>query len=583
MSGISGIYNINGSSVDKSLLERMTKAIAHRGPDGEGLFFSGSVGLGHRRLAIIDLSEAGHQPMTTEDGLFTIVHDGQVYNSPELRQELAGKGYCFRSNTDAEVILYSYREWGEECLERFNGMWSFAIWNSESKNLFCSRDRIGVKPFYYYFDSEVFVFASEIKALFEHSGVPRRVNERAVYNYLMWGISRDSEDTFFAGIKELSPSYCLWVNDREGLKIRQWWKLKINPDLKDPASKDRDQAARRFSMLLEDAVRIRLRSDVPIGTTLSGGLDSSSVTSLARRLIFEENGIQLQLVGERLKTFSSCYENESMDERLFIEKVLEDAGLERNYVFPDAQRIWDELPGIIRQQDEPSGIFSVYARWSLAQRVNALGVKVLLDGDGSDVLLAGHHWYYGVFFLELALKGRFLKLLSEAKSASAIIGLRDLFSCTGTTLGGGLLGHVPLSFQSGIRHLIFKVRGRSTDKGLVPTFDRAYEKYGLSDISQHYRRNITSLNQHLYRDVSEFGSSIKYSDSLYAPFGIETRAPFLDHRLIEYVFSLPASLKIKNGWTKWLLRRAMEGILPDEIRLRKDKIGYGVPLETWLR
>jgi asparagine synthase (glutamine-hydrolysing) len=272
-----------------------------------------------------------------------------------------------------------------------------------------------------------------------------------------------------------------------------------------------------------------------------------------------------------------------MDERWFIEKVLEKTGAEGNFDFPDAGRIWNELPKIIRQQDGPSGVFSVYARWSLAQRAKARGVKVLLDGDGSDVLLAGHHRYYGVFFLELAIKGRILRLLSEVRSAAAIGGIRDLFSYANTTLGGGILGHVPVSFQMGMRHLIFRVRGRSTDKALAPAFDKAYEKYGLSCISQHYRRNNASLNQHLGSDLAEFGNSIKYSDSLYTPFGIETRAPFLDHRLIEYVFSLPASLKIRDGWTKWLLRQSMQGILPEEIRLRKDKIGYGVPLETWLK
>ena len=561
----------------------MTKSISHRGPDDDGLFFNGNVGLGHRRLATIDLSEAGHQPMTTADGLLTIVHDGQVYNYPEIRQELAGKGYRFRSNTDTEVILYSYREWKEDCLERFNGMWSFAIWNSESNSLFCSRDRIGVKPFYYYFDGQVFIFASEIKAILEHPQVLRRVNEKAVYNYLMWGISGDSDDTFFAGIQNLSSAHYLIVGDRKGLEIKRWWNLKVNLDLKDPSRKEQAEAAGRFNHLLEDAVRIRLKSDVPIGTTLSGGLDSSSVTSLAGKLIFGENGINRQLVGERLKTFSSCYDNEPVDERFFIEKVLESTGAEGNYDFPDANKLWDELPGIIRQQDEPSGVRSVYARWSLARRVNAAGVKVILDGDGSDVILAGHYRYYGVFFLELALRSRLLRLLGEAKNASAIIGTRELISCAGATLGGGLLGHVPISFQLGFRRLLFKARGRSTDRALISSFDRAYERQGLLNLSQHYGKNVAHLNLRLYKDLSQLAGVIKYSDCLSAPFNIEARSPFLDYRLIEYVFSLPATLKIRDGWTKWLLRRAMQGILPAEIRQRKDKNGYAVPIETWLQ
>ena len=583
MSGITGIYNVGGSGVDKSLLERMTQAISHRGPDGEGLFLNYNIGLGHRRLSIIDLSKEGHQPMTTEDGLLTIVHDGQIYNCPEIRQELVNKGYRLRSNTDTEVILYSYREWGEKCPEKFNGMWSFAIWNSKNKSLFCSRDRIGVKPFYYYFDGKVLVFASEIKAILEYSGVPRKVNERAVYDYLMWGISGDSEETYFVGIKKLSPSHCLLMSEPKGLEIRRWWNLKVNTSLNDLSRKEQEEAIGRFSHLLEDAVRIRLKSDVPIGTTLSGGLDSSAITALAGRLIFAEKEIKSQLVGDKLKTFSSCFNNEPVDEREFIERVLEHTGVEGNYDFPDTLNFWDELPRIIRQQDEPSGIFSVYARWSLAQKVRTLGVKVLLDGDGSDAILAGHHRYYGVLFLELALKGRFLRLLREAKSASAIIGMRDLSSWTSTTVGGCLIGHVPPAFQLSMRHLLFQVRGRSTHRALISTFDRAYKRQGLVDISQHYETDAANLNRRLCRDLFQLTSPVNYSDSLSAPFGIETRSPFLDYRLIEYVFSLPATLKIKDGWTKWILRRAVQGTLPDVIWQRKDKTGYGVPLNTWLR
>lgn len=582
MSGIAGICNAGSGSIDKSILEKMTGAMAHRGPDGEGFHVNYKIGLGHRRLSIIQLRDAVHQPMTTEDGILTIVHDGRIYNSAEVSRELKAAGYHFRSDSEAEIILNSYKEWGEDCLRKFNGMWAFAIWNHEKNCLFAARDRIGVKPFFYYFNSEVFIFASEIKAILQHPGVPRKVNERAVYNYLMWGILGYSEETFFSGIKELPPSCCLRFSPPESPEIKLWWDLKIKREPDNLSQDEIDISIKKVRQILEDAVRIRIPDGVPKAATLSGGLDSASVIMLASRMIKENSGTSTRTTGQKLITLSSCYENEAVDERAFIEKVVEAAWVEKNYVFPEGHRFWEELPRIIRQQEEPAGIYSVYARWRLMQTAKEMGIKVILSGDGSDSVLAGDYKYFGNYFLELASRGRFLPLLREIKNSFNTAGSQQLLTHAGPVISGFILGYAPQSFQTGIRSALFNIRGRNTDKVLVPAFDMAHKKSGLSYLHQYYSRYASNLNLHLYDQLSNLTCYIKYVDSLGSAFGIETHSPFMDHRLIEYVFSLPAGLKLRNGRTKWLLRQAMMGIVPEKVRLRIDKNGFGTPTNTWL-
>ncbi len=583
MSGIAGIYCLDGSEADRHLLHRMMEVIAHRGPDDEGSFFSSNIGLGHKRLSIIDLTEAGHQPMVSEDGLLTIVHDGQVYNSPEIRQELERSGYRFHSNTDTEVILYSYRKWGIDCLKRFNGMWAFAIWDEQNRELFCARDRFGVKPFYYYCNGKVFVFASEIKAILEYPGIPKRINEEAVYNYLMWGLSNYSEGTFFMDIKALNPAHYLLINAKDGLVSRRWWSLEVNHDLGSLSENDVNDAVEHFRALLEEAVRLRLRSDVPVGTSLSGGLDSSSITMLVNRLTPDKGTGDRQFIGDIQKTFSSCYENKRIDERLFLKKVLQATGAEGNYVFPDGDNLWAELPRLIWHHDEPTGRSGTYARWSVMKKAKECGVKVLLNGDGGDELLAGYrHRYYIPFLLELALKGRVLTFLSETKNVSAILGIRNLISVARWILGIALYTKMPAPLQLRTRNLFQRLGGGSADKVLMSSFDKRFSHQGLARFSKEYSKSITNLNQRLGSDIPALTRDLWDTDRNSAAFSLETRTPFLDYRLVEYLFSLPSSLKIRHGRTKWILRQAMQGILPDEVRLRKDKLGFPTPTRAWL-
>src|SRR3989475_1046549 len=400
MCAIAGLYDISGRALDLSALERMVLVQAHRGPDGEGYVlldargqerplavvgrladargtrpYRHSIGLGHRRLAIIDLSPLGHQPMTTEDGRCWVTYNGEIYNHVELREELRAKGYRFRSASDTEVLLAAYQEWNESCVTRFNGMFAFAIWDRDRRRLFCARDRMGVKPFYYSWDGARFAFASEIKGLLS-AGLRPSPNQRAVFDYLDGACLDHSEDTFFEGIRQLPPAHTLTVDTQ--VTVQRYWDL---PPCGEAGLSVRD-AAERFRHLFRDAVRLRLRSDVPIGTCLSGGLDSSSIVCVANDLMFVEHAVPRELIGERQKTFSSCFEDPAYDERQFIQPVVERTGAEAHYTFPDPKELAESVSRLVWQQDEPFGSTSIFAQWNVMRLAAQRGVKVLLDGQG---------------------------------------------------------------------------------------------------------------------------------------------------------------------------------------------------------
>ncbi len=290
MCGICGIYNRNTEKkINESTLKKMAKTISHRGPDDEGFYIGENIGLGHRRLSIIDFSKAGHQPMQNEDENLWIVYNGEIYNFLELRKELEKFGHRFKSNTDTEVILHAFEEWGIDCQNKFNGMWAFAIWDEKKKQLFCSRDRFGIKPFYYYIGNNVFAFASEIKALLCCPFIKKEPNDKAIYDYLTIGASSHNAETFFKSIKQLEPGHYL-ILDKNGLKIEKYYQLPFNSEFGTFEEKKSQAFAQKFIELLEDSVRLRHRSDTQVGSCLSGGLDSSTIVCLADRLI-EKNEI----------------------------------------------------------------------------------------------------------------------------------------------------------------------------------------------------------------------------------------------------------------------------------------------------
>jgi asparagine synthase (glutamine-hydrolysing) len=537
--------------------------------------------LGHRRLSILDLSAAGHGPMSYQDGTFWITYNGEVYNYLELRRELQAKGYTFHTATDTEVVLVAYAEWGPACLFRFNGMWAFAIWDAGKRQLFCARDRFGIKPFHYYWDGQLFAFASEIKALLAHPDIPRRPNDAIIYDYLALGSLDHTNETFFEGIRRLPPSHCLLFDlDRDSLRIQRWWDIEVNPALDDDCLTEDRQLA-QFRGLLTDAVRLRLRSDVPIGTCLSGGLDSSSIVCLANHLMLEEGAVPRELVGERQKTFSACFDDPAIDERPYIQQVIEHTGAESNQVFPQGGGgLWEDLERLVWHQEEPFGSTSIYSQWSVMRLAQQCGVTVLLDGQGGDELLAGYHHYLGPFLAQtVRAQGPWITL-QTVQAVSAATG-----QSTALLLGLGLYNSLPGVAQRVIVNLgnaRFRTNPTVSESMLQPSFKRQFAERRLVH-SKHL--GYHNLAERLYQDVfvHSLPALLRYEDRNSMAFSLEARVPFLDYRLVEFCFSLPVTQRIRDGWTKWVLRQAMDGILPEQVRWRRSKLGFATPERQWLQ
>ena len=567
MCGIAGIINLNKKRVDKNTLVKMAKTLSHRGPDDEGYFIEKNIALGHRRLSIIDLSKAGHQPMAREN--LVIVFNGEIYNYIEIKEELKNRGYRFKTQTDTEVILASYQEWGEECLKQFNGMWAFAIYDRKKNVLFCARDRLGVKPFYYFYDKTKFVFASEPKALLAHPEIKAQPNEQLVWDYLICGYLDHREETFFKGIKELRGG-CYLGLENNNIKVKQYWNLP-----KKTLTISDYEAAAEFSRLLHESVKLRLRSDVPIGTCLSGGLDSSAIVCIVNDFL-EKGGIQQ--IGRRPKTFSSVYDHRKYpdcDEKVFIREIIKKTKVNSYYIFPSGQKLRDELPDLIYSQDFPFGSTSVYAQWNVF-RLASHYVKVMLDGQGSDELLAGYHTFFPVFFQSLREQKKYFMLFKELINYCRIH--RQSFK-----------GVLLMNFQTPFLKKLLCNFGL----GLKSIYYSSY--YDYSVFNQSWRNQFKPFdlprpNNDPFLDKSYFlittqglPSLLRYEDRNSMAFSIESRTPFLDYSLVEFVYSLPDDQKIRNGQTKWVMRQALKGILPEKILTRQDKIGFATPEETWMK
>src|SRR5712691_719041 len=404
MCGICGIVRL-GAPPEVETAAAMARALDHRGPDGDGLYEDqAGVALGFRRLAIIDLSDAGLQPFASDDGSLQLLHNGEVYNYRELRTELESHGHRFRSATDTEVILRAYEQWGEACVQRFVGMWAIAIWDARRRRLFCSRDRFGIKPFVYSWDGSRFVFASEPKAFRADARTPLEANPHAVREYVEQGYTDHTDETFFSSIRRLLPAHNLFV-DAHGLRIERYWRLEEG----EAPVGDAAEAVREAFL---DALRIHLRSDVPVGTCLSGGIDSSAI-ACGVDLLLRTEAENARPVGERQKTFTAYFEHPGHDERPYARAVIEQTRAEPHWIsFGEAQLV-ETLPRIVAGQDEPFGSSSIVAQWHVMKTAREAGVKVMLDGQGADEILAGYHGYFGPFFADLLVRGRLGELRRE--------------------------------------------------------------------------------------------------------------------------------------------------------------------------
>lgn len=539
MCGIVGIYTDNKNQPDPTLLAAMSFRLIHRGPDGEGAYLRGPVGLAHRRLSIIDLSNLAAQPMPNEDETLWLVFNGEIYNFSELREELLRAGHTFRSQTDSEVILHAYEEWGPECVNRFNGMWAFALYDETEELLFCSRDRFGIKPFYYTVTDGAFLFASEIKALLVWPSVGNRPNDARLVDYLAWGVLDHTPETMFAGVFQLPPAHSMVVRKGEPEEPIPYWELTISGE---QTGINDNKAAVHLQALLLDAIRLRLRSDVPVGTCLSGGIDSSTITAQINDLIRQEAPSS---VGERQKTFSACYQDKQFDESRFIDEVVRATGVDAHRTSPDPETLQKELEHLVYLQDEPFGSLSIYAQY----RVMALAgdhVTVVLDGQGADEQLGGYLGYI-VPYLR-GLKSHPLALIRE---------------------GAGAALHHHGFFLDAKKQIAARKERRSLLCCDTPAIDRY-----CGTLPEVLQKEIQSTN---------LPSLLHYEDRNSMAFGVESRVPFLDYRVAEYLGSLPMDQKIRHGVTKHVLRKSIEGLVPETIRNRMDKMGFVTPEEVWMK
>jgi len=563
MCGIVGfISRRGGKTLDIERLSEMRDTMFHRGPDDAGVRFfeGGKVGLAHRRLSIIDPSSAGHQPMSYLDGRYWLTFNGEIYNFRNLRSELTSKGHIFRSSCDAEVILAAYAEWGTQCVERFNGMWAFAVWDSKEKTLFCSRDRFGIKPFYYYDDGDMFIFASEIRAILASGITSPEPFLESVTAYLGPGIVDGLETTFFEGISRLKPAHSLMISEK-GRKIWRYWNLEVAG--RDSSTSKADGA--RVAESFEQAVCSHLVSDAPLGVSLSGGLDSSSIFAIASRLR-----------NDRLPAFSCYFEDGGRyDERYYIDKVADDYGAAKYSVVPDKNRFLDILPKIIWHLEEPPLAYGVYPRWHIMELAGN-HVKVLLVGQGADEIFAGYDYYHW-FFLQDHLARNKSHLYGDFLS-----GLGRNISLTSLTAFSKI--------QKLLGYMGFHRTKHKADTFSPSTLYPAGERLAGTRSDQRgwtgpVRRGNSLLNERLYYDTT-YGllpTLLKYDDKIGMAFSVESRVPFLDHRLVELAFSLSPFVKIRNGWNKYILREAMNGIIPREVQWRREKVPFTMPFNEWLQ
>ena len=559
MCGIAGIVDFD-NNVDAAQVEAMLRSIHHRGPDDSGLHSEPGFAFGACRLAILDLSSAGHQPMSDETGRYHLVHNGEIYNYREIRSELEALGHRFRGGSDTEVVLNAYREWGEQCVERFNGMWAFALWDSERRSLFCSRDRLGIKPFYFHRDGARFVFGSELREFAVTLGRPSP-NHAIVRDFIERGAVDHGSETFFEGIEKLPPGMSGTL-DENGFRTRRYWELR--PDravLENPLESVRET--------LLDALRLHLRSDVPIGTCLSGGLDSSAIACGVDRLLRSSGAEEPGHDGPRQKTFTAYFDRPGFDERHYAELVVDQIGAEPHWITFTGEQMLEELPLIIAAQEEPFGSASIVAQWYVMKAAREAGVTVMLDGQGGDEIFAGYLTSFGPHFADLLLNGQLRGFAREAASFKRLHGARAVD--VATTLVGGAL---PPGFVARARSR------RSGGAGLVHPGLRALprpEPNGHNVMPTRLQRHLEDL---LFR--TQLPELLRYEDRNSMAHSIEARVPMLDHRLVELLFSLDARTLIEGGRTKILLRRAFADILPPAIRERHDKIGFVAPQAWWL-
>jgi asparagine synthase (glutamine-hydrolysing) len=568
MCGIAGIISSNESIIHLSLLQRMADALAHRGPDGEGFWIndSNTAGLAHRRLAIIDLSQTAAQPLHYAKR-YSITYNGEIYNYIELRKTLQNAGYTFNTKSDTEVILAAYDLYKEKCVYYFDGMFSFAIWDEQEKQFFAARDRMGEKPFYYYSEADFFVFASEMKALWA-VGIPKQVENKMLLNYLTLGHVQnpaDKSQTFYNNIFSLLPAHYLRLDARtQKLSITNYWDIDKQTILKLPD----EEILNHFEKLLSSSVAKKLRSDVTVGASISGGLDSSSIAYNIMQELINTNGYK------NFKTFSAVFPGFEKDEQVYIDQITQQFSFDNYKVIPTAEGLVTDFEKLCYHQEEPFPSSSIYAQYKVFELASQHNVKVMIDGQGADEILGGYHKYLHWYLQELVSRYKFSRAKKE----------RHLFSEHHMNLKWGIDNYLAAFLPSHVSIALEKkeyeriIHHPDISKNLLSVI-KGREWDGI------HKPVVTKLNDMLYFNTMEFGLEelLRYSDRNSMAHGTEVRLPFLNASLVQFIFSLPTSYKISGGYTKNILRRVMNGKLPDPIVWRTDKIGYEPPQKQWMQ
>ncbi len=553
MCGISGIINKYNKNVDDKEIKKINDLISHRGPDDEGFYFEKNFAFGHRRLSILDLSQEGHQPMHYLDK-YTITYNGEIYNYLELKEELLKDGYTFHSHTDTEVILASYDKWGEECVNRFNGMWAFSIHDKEKNILFCSRDRFGIKPFYYTEVNNKFIFGSEIKQLLEFYD-ENVVNKEILIDYIVTRIQEHTKNTFFKNIFKLEPSHNL-VYDLKTFtyEIKKYYSISFNSN----SNISLDESVQTYKSELERAIKYRLRSDVKVGTCLSGGLDSSSVATIA------STQYKIKSSEKFIAIHAKSTESDT-DESKYARIVAETSDLDLQIIEPTSDDFANNIDEVIYTQEEPFGSPSIFMQYFVMKKAKEIGCTVMLDGQGGDETLLGYEKYYPSAYIDIYKSKGLFATLSAIKNSKKNNSKMTILWILKYTIGS--------LFPN------FRKKEHQWHTNFLKPYNNQFNFF--NDLAKRYV-DVNKLQEYEINHTN-LPVLLKYEDKNSMKHSIEARLPFIDYRTLEHALNIDIQYKIKDGWTKYILRKVIDSSLPKEVVWRKNKLGFNAPDNTWLK
>jgi asparagine synthase (glutamine-hydrolysing) len=569
MCGICGVvYSDREQQVERNKLKKMCDVITHRGPDDEGFYVNQHVGLGMRRLSIIDLS-TGKQPISNEDGQIWIVFNGEIYNHKEVRAELESKGHQFKTKTDTEAIVHAYEEYGDSCVQKLNGMFAFAIWDNRNHTLFLARDRIGIKPLYYFFDKNRLIFGSEIKSILQAGDIPKRIDLQALDHFLTFEFI-PAPLSIFQDIKKLPPGHTLKLKNNE-IWVRSYWDVELRQNGKEPA-----QIKQNLRELLQDAIKIRLMSDVPLGAFLSGGVDSSIIVAL-----------MAQVMEEPVKTFSIGFEDSTYNELKYARMIADKFKTEHHefIIKPDAVELADNL---VKFLDEPFGDFSIFPTY-LVSKIAREYVTVVLSGDGGDELFAG----YDSYIADKIAKKYCSRLPKQFRN-----GLLTKFFDTipPSSKKKGLVNRAKrfvegMKLPEDLHHTRWMIFLQQQEKKMLYNNDikSGMQEFDPFKFTRSYFANVAynrndEINKQMYVDLKMYlvDNILVKVDRMSMATSLEARVPYLDYRFVEFAATIPGEYKMQGLKTKVILKQAMEELLPDEI-LYRGKEGFSIPIKNWLK